>query len=114
MENNSSTLAPNDADPIERAIKVLSPVWTSALLIEISSGTKRTKHLMQQLPGLSTKIFAERMRTLQRKGLVRRELFREVPPKVEYSLTDQGEEAIVLLKSVKALSLRLSKKNSCQ
>jgi DNA-binding HxlR family transcriptional regulator len=95
------TLQPKDAGLIESAIKALSPIWTSAILLELASGNKRTKRILKALPGLSAKTFTERVRLLERLGLVRREYFREVPPRVEYSLTKEGQNAVYLLGSVK-------------
>jgi len=103
----NSTLMPDDADQIESAIKSLSPIWTSAILVQLSTGQKRTKRILESLPGLSAKTFTERIRLLEKLGLVRREYFREVPPRVEYSLTKEGRNAIDLLRSVKQVISRL-------
>jgi DNA-binding HxlR family transcriptional regulator len=56
---------------------------------------------MRSLPGLSAKTLTERLRKLQKLGLVTRETFREVPPRVEYTLTTEGEEVVTLLGKIK-------------
>lgn len=102
------TLRPVDAVPIENALKALSPTWTSAILLELASGEKRTKRILQDLPGLSAKTFTERVRLLERLGLVRRKIFREKPPRVEYSLTKEGQNTVSLLGSVKKAASKLN------
>jgi len=102
-----SKLKPNDAKLIDSALSVLSPVWTAPILVQLSSGPKRTKQVLANLPGLTAKTFTVRVRVLERRGLVSRESFREVPPRVEYMLTDEGKKVIELLKSVEKVSGRL-------
>ncbi len=96
-----TTLKPQDAKLVESGLNSLSPRWTTAILIQLSGGTRRTTHLMRSLPGLSAKTLTERLRKLQKLGLVTRETFREVPPRVEYTLTAEGEEVVVLLAQIK-------------
>lgn len=96
-----TTLKPQDAQLVESGLNSLSPRWTTAILIQLSGGTRRTTHLMRSLPGLSAKTLTERLRKLQKLGLVTRETFREVPPRVEYTLTAEGEEVVELLCKIK-------------
>jgi len=106
--SKQGTLQPIDAPLIENALKLLSPIWTSAILLELASGEKRTKKILQALPGLTAKTFTERVRLLERMGLVRRQIFRESPPRVEYSLTKEGQSAVNLLGSVKQATGKLN------
>lgn len=96
-----STLTASDSDVIEYGLNVLSPRWTTAVLIELSRGSIRTTHLLRALPGLSAKTLTERLRRLQELGMITRQTFNEVPPRVEYTLTDSGKRVLSLLEEVR-------------
>lgn len=84
--------------PIERAVRVLDGKWTLLILRELFTGTRRFGELLAQLPGASPKTLTERLRSLEARGIVAREVFPEIPPRVEYSLTELGRtlEPIIL------------------
>lgn len=92
-----------DSDIIEHGLNVLSPRWTTAVLIELSKGKRRTTHLLRALPGLSAKTLTERLRKLQELGIISRQTFNEVPPRVEYTLTERGNAVLKLLVAVKQM-----------
>ncbi len=77
-------------DMIGGRLKVLS-LW------HLRDGTKRFTELRRLMPGVTQKMLTQQLRTLEADGLVRREVFPQVPPKVEYSLTAAGEELSGLL-----------------
>ncbi|MBI4532500.1 MAG: helix-turn-helix transcriptional regulator [Candidatus Melainabacteria bacterium] len=88
---------------IEFALNVLGPRWTSSVLVELFCGKKRTTELLKALPGLSAKTLSERLRRLQELELISRTVYPEVPPKVEYELTDEGKkllDALVVLRTL--------------
>ncbi len=76
--------------PIEKAVTVLDGKWTLLLLRELFIGTRRFGELREALPGISPKTLSERLRTMESQGIVRREVFAEVPLRVEYTLTPLG------------------------
>lgn len=76
---------------VERALEVLSNRWTSLILRELLSGTRRWGDLKAALTGISPKTLAERLRTLEAQGILTRTVYPEVPPRVEYSLTPKGK-----------------------
>lgn len=96
-------LSHQDNRMIEFGLAILSPRWTSLVLIELSGGRKRTTQLLRNLPGLSAKTLCERLRKLQELGLVTRTTYPEVPPRVEYELTDSGREILDVLKVLRRL-----------
>lgn len=91
---------------IDTALQVLSPRWTSSVLIQLFCGKKRTTELLRSLPGLSAKTLSERLKRLQELGLVTRTVYPEVPPRVEYELTEQGAQLLDALLALKALGQR--------
>ena len=76
--------------PIARSVAVLDGKWTLLILRELFLGTRRFGELRGELPGISPKTLADRLRTMEKQGIVHREVFPEIPPRVEYSLTTFG------------------------
>ncbi|MEU7755253.1 helix-turn-helix domain-containing protein [Micromonospora sp. NPDC049101] len=76
---------------IDAAMDVVSGKWKSLILWELHHhGVRRFAELRRGLPGVSEKMLIQHLREMEEDGLVHREVYREVPPKVEYSLTDDG------------------------
>ncbi|MFG2029456.1 winged helix-turn-helix transcriptional regulator [Streptomyces sp. NPDC048825] len=76
---------------IDAAMDVVAGKWKSLILWELHHhGTCRFAELRRGLPGVSEKMLVQHLREMEEDGLVHREVYREVPPKVEYSLTEHG------------------------
>ncbi|MEM8996866.1 MAG: helix-turn-helix domain-containing protein [Acidobacteriota bacterium] len=87
--------------PIERVLAVFAGKWKPAILFSLENGgTLRFNELRRQIPGISQRMLTQQLRELERDGVVAREQFLEIPPRVEYRLTPLGstlsrvEEAI--------------------
>lgn len=77
---------------IDAAMDVVTGKWKSLILWELEAhGTRRFGELRRGLPGVSEKMLIQHLREMETDGLVHREVYREVPPRVEYSLTEQGQ-----------------------
>jgi DNA-binding HxlR family transcriptional regulator len=76
--------------PAERALKVISGRWKAIILYHLFDGPKRLSELKRQLPDVSQKVLIQQLRELEEHGLVHREIFRQVPPRVDYSATALG------------------------
>ena len=89
--------------PIGKAVAVLDGKWTLLLLVlrELFAGTRRFGELREALPGISPKTLSERLRSMEAQGLVHREVFAEVPLRVEYSLTPLGLTLDPVIQSLK-------------
>ncbi|MFD9868950.1 winged helix-turn-helix transcriptional regulator [Streptomyces niveus] len=82
---------------------VVSGKWKSLILWELHHyGIRRFGELRRGLPGVSEKMLIQHLREMEEDGLVHREVYREVPPKVEYSLTEQGVSLNAALSSLGA------------
>jgi len=78
--------------PLEGVIDVIGRKWALLIINAIGScGKARFSELMQQLQIVSPKTLADTLKQLQQERLVRRESFNEIPPRVEYSLTEDGD-----------------------
>ena len=75
---------------VDGALEVLHGKWKVHLLFVMARGVHRHSKLLECLPGVSKKVMTESLRALERDGLVAREIFAEVPVRVEYSLTPLG------------------------
>jgi DNA-binding HxlR family transcriptional regulator len=79
---------------------ILGCKWSLAVLARIRAGVRRPGELERAIDGLSKKVLNERLRKLQRHGIVAREAFAEVPPRVEYRITPLGERFGALLDQI--------------
>ncbi|MEV6776083.1 winged helix-turn-helix transcriptional regulator [Streptomyces syringium] len=88
---------------IDAAMDVVAGKWKSLILWELHHhGTRRFAELRRGLPGVSEKMLIQHLREMEEDGLVHREVYREVPPKVEYSLTEHGVSLNAALASLGA------------
>jgi len=86
--------------PFAAAQKVISGKWAVIILHNLSLGTLRFGELQRLLPDLTQSTLTKQLRSLEGHGLVKRYVFPQVPPKVEYSLTDIGKEFQIVLDSI--------------
>lgn len=76
--------------PVTRTVDILDGKWTILVVRDLLGGTKRFTDLRRSLAGVSPKTLTDRLRALEQHGLVDRQVYAEVPPRVEYSLTEAG------------------------
>lgn len=78
------------AVPAERALKVIGGRWKVFVLYYLFDGSKRLSELRRLIPNVSQKVLVQQLRELEAHGIVRREVFAEVPPRVVYTATRLG------------------------
>ncbi len=76
--------------PVERALAIVGAKWTLLILHNLTEGPKRFGDLERLIAGASPKMLTARLRELEQLGLVTRTAYAEVPPRVEYQLTEPG------------------------
>ncbi|HVA37641.1 MAG TPA: winged helix-turn-helix transcriptional regulator [Candidatus Dormibacteraeota bacterium] len=86
--------------PIARTLEMLGEKWTLLVVRELFQGTNRFKDLVERLHGIPRNLLAQRLAQLETEGLVVRRSFREVPPRVEYHLTEKGWSLQPVLRSL--------------
>ncbi|MCV4235710.1 winged helix-turn-helix transcriptional regulator [Virgibacillus sp. LDC1] len=74
--------------------------WKCLILFFLSQQPRRTKEFYLLMPTITQKVLTEQLKQLERDELVRREVFKEVPPKVEYSLTELGHSFVPVLNTM--------------
>jgi DNA-binding HxlR family transcriptional regulator len=78
------------ACPVEMALALMGDRWKVLIVRDLLTGTKRFGELKKSLEGVSQKVLTQHLRIMEASGLVHRKVYAEVPPRVEYSLTDSG------------------------
>jgi DNA-binding HxlR family transcriptional regulator len=77
--------------PVETTLAVIGGLWKVLILRELLGGTKRFNELHRALAGVTHRTLTQQLRELEAHRVIRRKVYRQVPPKVEYSLTPVGE-----------------------
>lgn len=87
--------------PSEQALELIASKWTALVVILLAEGTKRYSELQRAIPAVSHKMLTQTLRRLEEKHLIVRQVYAEVPPRVEYSLTPVGETLVPTLRSLR-------------
>lgn len=90
------------ACPVETTLSLIGDKWKVLILRELLGGTKRFGELRRGVGRVSQKVLTSHQRAMEADGLVRREVFAEVPPRVEYSLTSLGRSLAPVIDALKA------------
>jgi DNA-binding HxlR family transcriptional regulator len=86
-----------DACPVLMTADIISGKWTLLILRDLSEGINRFSVLERSLTGISPKTLSVRLKSLEKAGVITRTSYAEVPPRVEYALTDRGIDLIPLI-----------------
>jgi DNA-binding HxlR family transcriptional regulator len=91
--------------PTRLVLERIADKWTVLIVGRLAEGTKRFGELQRELGGISQKMLTQVLRGLERDGLVKRQVYATVPPKVEYSLTPAGRTLIDLLERIRSWAI---------
>ena len=92
--------------PIEATFKIIGKRWTVLIIREILRGNTQFNRFMENIEGITPKVLTERLRELERFGIIRRRIVSEYPIRVEYSLTDVGKGFEPVLLSAASFSMK--------
>ncbi len=105
---------PVDAScPVCRTADLVCGKWTLLLVRELAEGRSRFCELERSLTGISPRTLSLRLRALEEEGIVERHTFPEVPPRVEYALTDKGEALRPIIEDMRAWGSRWLDDDAC-
>ena len=79
------------ACPVETTLQLISDRWKVLIIRDLLDGTKRFGELKRSVGSISQKVLTSNLRAMEESGLVKRKVYAEVPPRVEYTLTDTGQ-----------------------
>jgi DNA-binding HxlR family transcriptional regulator len=91
--------------PIERTAALIGDRWSPLIVRDLAPGCRRFSELQRSLGGISPKTLSDRLRRLEEAGIVTRACFAEMPPRVEYRLTDKGLALLGVIESMRAFGL---------
>ena len=109
-ENSVKAGRKEPACPIERTLNVIGGKWVILIIRELIQGKKRFSELENEL-GASSKMISQRLKELEKNGIVRRTVIPDVPPKVEYTLTEKGESLNKVLDAMAEWGRRYSEQD---
>ncbi|KOF57615.1 MULTISPECIES: winged helix-turn-helix transcriptional regulator [Clostridium] len=91
---------------LDFAMDFIRGKWKGVLLCHLYNGPKRFLELQRMTEGISQKVLNEKLKELENDGLVDKIIYPEVPPKVEYFLTDKGKDLTKAIKEIEAWSIK--------
>ena len=94
--------------PVARAVAVLDGKWTLLVIRDLLGGSKRFGELRESLAGISPKTLTDRLRDLESAGVLSRTMYLEIPPRVEYRLTDLGRSLAPVMSALGEFGRSLS------
>jgi DNA-binding HxlR family transcriptional regulator len=92
--------------PVCRTAEIVCGKWTLLLVRDLAEGRSRFCELERSLAGISPRTLSLRLRALEDEGIVERHTYAEVPPRVEYALTDKGLALVPLIEDMRAYGER--------
>lgn len=101
MELTQSDQVDETVCPIAKTAEIISGKWTILIIRDLATGVKRFNQLERSLHRISPKTLSERLRSLEEEGIITRQTFAEVPPRVEYSLTEKGRDLVKVIESMR-------------
>jgi len=96
----------NSRCPVCRTADVVCGKWTLLVIRDLAEGRSRFCELERSLEGISPRTLSLRLRALEEEGIVARKTFPEVPPRVEYALTEKGEALVPLIEDMRRYGSR--------
>jgi DNA-binding HxlR family transcriptional regulator len=94
-------MASSDTCPVCATAEIVCGKWTLLVIRDLAEGRSRFCELERSLQGISPRTLSLRLRALEEEGIVRRQTFPEVPPRVEYALTDKGLALVPLIEDMR-------------
>jgi DNA-binding HxlR family transcriptional regulator len=95
-------MAVDETCPVCRTAEVVCGKWTLLLVRDLADGCSRFCELERSLQGISPRTLSLRLRALEEEGIVERHTFSEVPPRVEYALTEKGRALLPIVEGMRA------------
>lgn len=99
------------ACPVETTLMLIGSKWKVLILRDLMPGTKRFGELRRSIGGVSQKVLTAQLRDMEDKGLLTRKVYAEVPPRVEYTLTETGYSLKQILDSMVAWGTDYQRRN---
>lgn len=86
--------------PVEATLDLIGGKWKGIVLFHLMQGTKRFNELRRLVPDITQRMLTLQLRQLEKDGLIKRKIYKQIPPKVEYFLSDLGQTLIPILQQL--------------
>ncbi|MDJ0837351.1 MAG: helix-turn-helix domain-containing protein [Acidobacteriota bacterium] len=100
--------------PVESTLEVIGGKWKTVILYHLREGKKRFGELKRVMPLTTQKVLTQQLRELEADGLVSRRVFPEIPPRVEYDLTELGRSLEPVLAAMCAWGVEYDRNKKCE
>lgn len=110
IRKNLSPAPPNEC-PLSKCMEVLKGAWTPNIVWNLIGGPRRFSELRVDIPKVSAKVLTARLRVLESKGVIVREVKPTSPPSVEYSLTDLGRQLVPAIEAMAVVGQKLKERS---
>lgn len=100
--------------PVELSLSVIQGKWKILILWHLRNGTRRYSELRKAMPRITHKMLSQQLKELEADGVVHREVYPVVPPKVEYSLTQEGLSLMPMLEEMQLWGMRFKQTHHIQ
>lgn len=94
-------------NPVEFAFHFIGGTWKMPILFRLDKQTMRYSEIKKSLPHISPRMLAQHLKELEQHGYVTRKMYPQVPPKVEYTITDEGRKVIPIIEAIRNYGLYL-------
>ncbi|HJT58055.1 MAG TPA: helix-turn-helix domain-containing protein [Ktedonobacteraceae bacterium] len=101
---SGETCAANPA--MERCMRLIGDMWTLMIVYNLMDGSKRFGELLEALGNISPKTLSQRLKMLEEARFVDRHAYIEIPPRVEYSLTEKGKALLGIIEAIRDFGMR--------
>ncbi|QCX01568.1 helix-turn-helix transcriptional regulator [Aggregatimonas sangjinii] len=102
----------NSECPVSHALGIIGGKWSLLILKEIGLEKRRFGELKRLIPEISEKMLIQELKSLVHFGILTRKAYREIPPKVEYSLTENGKSVLPIIDQIKSFGTEMMNNNS--
>ena len=109
VRKNHSPAAPYDC-PLSECLSIIGGTWTPNILWNLGAGARRFSELRHDIPRISAKMLAARLKQLEENGVLTRDVKPTSPPSVEYALTSHGRELLPAIEAIAAVGHKLKKR----
>ena len=99
-------MSSNDSCPVCRTAEIVCGKWTLLIIRDLADGRSRFCELERSLKGISPRTLSLRLRALEEEAIVARHTFPEVPPRVEYALTEKGRALVPIIEDMRSYGRR--------
>lgn len=112
MEYDTECAHPNRC-PVEVTLSVIGGKWKALILYHTINGPRRFNELRRLMPTVTQRMLTQHLRELEADGILRRDVHAQVPPHVEYSLTEKGRSVVPVLDVMAQWGIENSIKKTC-